>query len=170
MKATVFEKKSLIDKALGGAPIVLVLVLLAVSPAWSQAGGSCVSAEIPWQMEMPDGSIHDPGKVTLCYVRAYNPVAGLHALRVNGMPLGTFQSTVARSEEQESIHPILVFRSDGADHVRLVAYAWPTEQEMEVYWLHRPGETLGQVRQASMPFRTLQREKNYYVVAASRGY
>jgi hypothetical protein len=148
----------------------LVVVLLAVSPAWSQAGGSCVSAEIPWQMEMPDGSVHKPGQVSLCYVRNYNPVSGLHALKVNGMPLGTFQSTVARSEEQESLHPILVFKSDGAGHVRLVAYAWPTEQAMEVYWLHQPGESLSQVRQASMPIRTLQREQDYYVVAASRGY
>jgi hypothetical protein len=121
-------------------------------------------------MEMPDGSVHDPGQVSLCYVRQYNPVSGLHSLRVDGMPLGTFQSTVARSEEQESIYPILVFKSDGADHVRLVAYAWPTEKAMEVYWLHRPGQSLGQVRQASLPFGRLQREREYYVLAASRGY
>ena len=170
MKSHVLQKKSRIEQALGGAPIVLVLVLLAVSPVCSQPGGSCVSAEVPWQMEMPDGSIHDPGQVTLCYLRQYNPVAGLHALKVDGMPLGTFQSTVAYSEEQASIHPILVFKSDGADHVRLVAYAWPTEESMELYWLHQPGQNLGQVRQASLPLRTLQREHEYYVVAASRRY
>jgi len=161
MKPNYFDKESLIG---------LCLVLLAISPAWSQPGGNCVSAEIPWQMEMPDGSIHDPGKVSLCYVREYNPVSGLHSLQVDGMPLGMIQSTMARSEEQASIHPILVLKSDGQGHVRLVAYAWPTEQSMEVYWLHRPGQNLGQTRQASMPLRELQRQEEYYVVAASRGY
>ena len=52
------------------------LVLLAVSSTWSLAGGNCVSADIPWQMEMPDGSVHEPGRVTLCYIREYNPVSG----------------------------------------------------------------------------------------------
>ena len=161
MKSNEFKQKSL---------LWLVLALLAVGPAWSGSGGTCVSAEIPWQMEMPDGSVHEPGTIKLCHVQDYNPVSGLHSLQVDGMPLGMFQSTIAHSEEQASIHPILVLKSDGNNHVRLVAYAWPRERSMEVYWLHRPGENLGQVRQASIPLRALQREQEYYVVAASRGY
>ncbi len=161
MKPNVFKKKSL---------LWLVLALLAASPAWSGSGGTCVSADIPWQMEMPDGSIHEPGNVKLCYVRDYNPVSGLHSLQVDGMPLGMFQSTVAHSEEQASIHPILVLKSDGNGHVRLVAYAWPREESMSVYWLYGPGRNTEEIRSASLPLQVLQREDEYYMVAASQGY
>lgn len=161
MKPTFFEKKLLIG---------LVLVLLAAMPAAAQQAGSCVSAEVPWQMEMPDGSIHEPGQVSLCYVREFSPVSGLHALKVDGMPLGMFQSTVARSEEQASIHPVLVLKSDGEGHVRLVAYAWPTERSMDVYWFRGKGQKQRDVRAAAVPLQALQREEEYYVVAASRGY
>ncbi len=149
--------------------IGVFLLLLAVSPAWSQVGRNCISADIPWQMEMPDGSVHEPGQVTLCYVREYNPVSALYALKVDGMPLGIFQSTVARSEEQTSSHPILILKTDGNGHVRLVAYAWPVEDYMNICWLHEPGRN-AESRTVSVPLLELQRKGEYYLIAASRSF
>lgn len=149
--------------------VALAAGLLAMTPVAAQSAGRCASAQIPWQMEMPDGSIHEPGQVKLCYLRDYNPVSGLHALQVNGMTLGVLQSTVTYSEEQAALHPILVFRSDGRGHVRLVAYAWPREHMMKVYWLHRPRNGRGDgLTVETLPLRELQRTEEFYIVAAAR--
>jgi hypothetical protein len=129
--------RSLILLALG------VAVVFGLSPAMGQERGRCATTELPGHLILPDGKIHEAGKIKICFEGWLWPGTGRHAIHVNGQFWGYLMSRSGRTESEEQLAetPLLVFttRSD-FDHVRLIGYAWPTRDGMQTHVLHQPGK------------------------------
>lgn len=93
---------------------------------WAGSRGSCMSAQIPESLELPDGSIHPPGTLTLCASKHSSPVTRLHKTIMNGMPVGYFTSRLGANEESGEGEPVMIFYRDAQSRLHLYGYAAPT--------------------------------------------
>jgi hypothetical protein len=125
------------------AKVGVSLAALALGLLWAQgvaraAEGLCTGAIIEEPFELPDGSEHPAGRLTLCLERNHSPVASLHKVKVDRTPVSLLMSRRGSSEAGTSESPYIMFirRADG--RLELAGYAYPGRDGMTVYTLEHP--------------------------------
>jgi len=83
--------------------IVAATVALA-GPAFA-ATETCVSANVPGPIVLPDGTFYPAGQIRICLTERLSPVAGLHETSVSGLPVGMFLSRSKRIEAGPASQP-----------------------------------------------------------------
>ena len=58
-----------------GLVVLIEAAVSLASPARAESRGPCTTAVVEEPFETPDGSRHQPGRVTLCENRVFSPVA-----------------------------------------------------------------------------------------------
>ena len=106
---------------------------LASGAAWAQ--GRCVTAEIPATFVLPDGSVHDAGKLKLCVERVHSPVAVLHRIYVEDAAVALFQSRTGQGESVSKGRPFVLFHRNALDQLELIGYARPAGRAMDTHVL-----------------------------------
>jgi hypothetical protein len=94
--------------------------------ARAASSGRCASVDVEAEIQLPDGSVYPPGKLTLCDSRAYSPVSSLHRTFVDGMPVGMLMSRRKTSEGDGDSVPEVMFLRDAHGRLQLFGYALPT--------------------------------------------
>jgi hypothetical protein len=112
-----------------------VVVLLVSVPAEAQYRGKCATADTPWPVVLPDGSVHDGSRLKVCLRHSLNPVTGLHEINIDRHSFGRFMSRIGESEGRTEDTPVLVFHRNALGQHRLVGYAWPHGDSMTTYRL-----------------------------------
>jgi len=105
-----------------------------VSSVAAQERGACVLARVPEAYELPDGSVHEAGRLTLCLTQALSPVAGLHRVAVEGHTLGLARSRRALAESRDITEPLVLFRRH-AGRLELVGYVIRVDRKVWSYAL-----------------------------------
>jgi hypothetical protein len=116
--------------------------------SWAQSGGDCVTANVPEDFTLPDGSFHAAGRLTLCTVQAFTPVVGLHRLWVDGEGANFVMSRIARAEVRGDSPPVLLFQRVSGSPLEFVGYVIPGERASWSYALQRPARSGSAVREA----------------------
>ena len=117
-------------KSVGTA--ILAISLLASVPAWADVG-ECVSTEVDSPIKLPDGSLHESGKLTLCLTKPFSPVSSLHKTYVNGAPIGMLRSRKRTSEGGSDIEPVMLFHRDEEGSLALFGYVLPDRKSSVSY-------------------------------------
>jgi len=101
--------------------------------------GTCVTAEIPQTIVLPDGREMPGGAVRLCFSRRFSPVSGLHAATIAGKAAGMFASE-RRISEGLGTHgdAFVVLRRVDDRTLALVAYAVRAGDRLVTYRLRDP--------------------------------
>ena len=123
--------------------VVLVAFGLFAPQVTTLAGdrGKCTSAIVEEQVQLPDGSLHPPGTLTLCDTRSYSPVSTIHATYINGMPVGMMISRRGTSEGGAERQPFVMLVRDGGGLLHLYGYAVPSGKRMVTYRMQQPRST-----------------------------
>ena len=124
------------SRAVGqGLAIAIATLLLATGAAG--AAGNCFTATVEESFRLPDGTLHESGKLTLCHERNHSPVAALHEVRINGMRVGLFMSRRAVSEglDGDDAQPYLLFHRVDGGELFLVGVASPLRDRMQLHFL-----------------------------------
>ena len=118
--------------------VMLAIGLAAcASASWAQDRGACITANVPEAFTLPDGSVHDAGRLTVCIHQALNPVVGLHRVRVDGDGDTLAMSHRSRAKEYTDIRPVLLFRHVPGTPLDLVGYVVPFNGMSWSYTLQR---------------------------------
>lgn len=107
--------------------LMAAAAVLAVPAALGASNDACVSANINAPFWLPDGALHAPGRLTLCSVREFSPVANLHRLDVDGKTVGVFLSR-KRVAEGPGVSPEIVFSRDAIGNLKLLGYSLPDRE------------------------------------------
>ena len=127
-------------KAVVAVLAVAASSLLAPTYAAEAGAGPCVRVDVDAAMVLPDGSIHEPGTLKICERRAFTPVASLHAMYVEGAPVGMLLSRRRVSETAEDEAPSIVFERDARGRMRLLGYVRPESGTSVSFTLAKPTE------------------------------
>jgi hypothetical protein len=101
-------------------------VLLAVGTAGAGQSGRCYTAEVTATIALPDGSLHDPGRLKFCVTRMHTPVEAMHHTSVDGEAIGLFRSRVGTSEGIDgAATAFFVFAKRGDGVLELEGFAHP---------------------------------------------
>jgi hypothetical protein len=119
------------------ASVLLFAVTLILLPGSAMAGdrGRCHSAVVEESFQLPDGSVHPPGKVTVCATHKYSPVAHLNAIHVDGMAIGLLKTRRGISEDMTTEAPFFMMLRDGQGQLHLAGYVTPSRNGMVTYEL-----------------------------------
>ena len=118
------------------AGVAVLGLLPAAGVAEAGGRGPCASAMIDEPFQAPDGSLHAPGKLTICASRQYSPVSFLHSTYVDGMPVAMLVSRRGTSEAApEAGRPFMMFHRDAGGLLHLAGYASPAGERMVTYRL-----------------------------------
>ncbi len=107
-------------------------------PLCAASGPGCVRVAVPEPVELPDGTIHPAGNLSLCIGQALSPVTALQRVSVGGMPVGILLSRRGTSEGKATAEPSVLFRRL-AGRLHLVGYAAPAGATNQTYLLRDPG-------------------------------
>jgi hypothetical protein len=119
-------------------PNRLFLALLATSSffvggaLWA-ANDVCITIEVDDPMRLPDGSVHDAGRLTLCDSMAYSPVSSLHRTYVNGRPFGMLRSRKTKNEGGSDVSPVVLFHRNLDGQLELFGYVLPDRSTSVTY-------------------------------------
>ena len=113
--------------------LLICVAVGALAPAAAKT--TCVSASIPDPIRLPDGSIHAPGALTLCISRTLSPVAHLHEIYVDGMPVGIHISRKGYSEGSRDSEPFMMFNRGPEGHLYLYGFAVSAGDRMVTYYM-----------------------------------
>jgi hypothetical protein len=98
---------------------------------------TCVAARVPEAYVLPDGSVHEPGKLSLCLAKNLSPVTGLHRVAVEGHTLGLARSHRSLAESRDVKEPLVLFRRrDG--RLELIGYVVQVDRKTWSYSLADP--------------------------------
>jgi len=114
---------------------VLVALGLSISLA---AAEDCVSVTVADRFTLPDGSVHDAARLSLCTQRSLSPVAGIHEIAVDGIPMGMAISRVGRSEGPGSPTPMVLFRRASSGLLDVVGFSVPDGNHARTFLLRGP--------------------------------
>jgi hypothetical protein len=98
---------------------------------------TCVTAHVPEAYVLPDGSVHDAGKLSLCLSQTLSPVAGLHRLAIEGHTLGLARSRRSLADSRDVTDPLVLFRRRGG-RLELVGYVVRIDRKTWSYALADP--------------------------------
>ena len=108
---------------------MVTLAILAV-PVVVAGSGDCFSVVVPAQVVLPDGSVHLPGALRLCFERQLNPVAEMQEISVAGMKQGLFVAKIALAESKSARAVVLFHRNDNDDWI-LIGFSRPGRSPRE---------------------------------------
>jgi hypothetical protein len=112
-------------KTLGRIALLVLLVVAAAASAQAETG-RCVTAEVPSDVVLPDGSTHSAGRIELCMKQRFSPVAGLHTTHLADGFTSMFLSHRSRSEGLlPNAEPYIQFVRASGGQLILDAYAVP---------------------------------------------
>jgi hypothetical protein len=74
--------------------------------------GSCLSANVPNDFTLPDGSVHAPGALRVCYESRLNPRIELDLISVRGAGIGLFEGVEINSEASLLDRPVFYFTTN----------------------------------------------------------
>lgn len=127
-------RSALDDLSISRCLALLVFVAVgALAPVAART--TCVSASIPDPIRLPDGSIHAPGALTLCISRTLSPVAHLHEIYVDGMPVGLHASRKGYSEGSRDSQPFMMFNRGPDGRLNLYGFAVSAGDRMITYYM-----------------------------------
>lgn len=96
--------------------------------------GRCYSADVPYDMILPDETVHGPGHLRVCVERRINPVTVAHSLTVDGRPLGMYLSRVGQGEgSPDGADAVLVFVRNESDQLVLEGFSRPLGDHVRTY-------------------------------------
>lgn len=123
----------------------LCVAVVAGFPGTAQAvsKADCLTVEVADRVALPDGSLLPAGALTLCLSRALSPVARLHEVSLNGIPVGLLLSRVGLSEGASDGKPVVMFQRDRRGWLQLLGYAWPGGTTSRTYMLAEPSSRAG---------------------------
>ena len=124
--------------AFAAASIGVLPVLAA--PNHAASGPGCVSVAVAEPVELPDGSVHPAGSLSLCIGAPLSPITALQRVSIGGMPVGILLSRRGVSEGPATAEPSMLFRRDETGRLHLVGYAWPAGETNRTYLLRDPAE------------------------------
>ena len=101
-----------------------IVLALAGTAAMASERGGCVVAEVPAPVVLPDGSVHPPGSLRLCFESRLNPSAEFHEVSTGGGPQGRFAGRRARAELDVD-RPFVVFHRNDNDEWILIGILQP---------------------------------------------
>jgi len=128
-----------------GLPVVLSgLALACLATGTAAATRNCVTVSVPDPLQLPDGSIHPAGSLTLCSARSLSPVTQLHQVSVDGIPVGFLLSRMGLSEGPGPAEPLVTFHRDRKGRLLLIGYAWPAGRHSQTYLLKDPRPPSGE--------------------------
>ena len=117
---------------------LIALVLAAWAPiTLAQERGACVSSNVPEAFTLPDGSLHEAGRLTLCTLEALNPVVGLHRMWPEDGGASLVMSRRARAEATPDSPPALLFECAPGEPLDLVGYVLSDGRRSWRYALRR---------------------------------
>jgi hypothetical protein len=129
----------------GHGRLVALVALLAAGGAGAEVTGTCVRADVPNPVVLPDGTAHPAGQLRICLSGRFSPVAGLHRTYVNGRFAGMFLSRRVTSEGPVDEHePFMLFRRNAAGPWELYGYALPHGEGLVSYRMDTIGKSKGQ--------------------------
>ena len=124
--------------------ILLGLVVLVAFPgsiAWSGNLGRCVSAAIPSDIVLPNGSTYPASVLRICLTGNYSPVSGLHETWVGGNAVGMYFSKRGESEGLvPHARPYFQFQRLSDGRLELKAYAVPDGDRYATYEIRMIGK------------------------------
>jgi hypothetical protein len=123
--------------------VVLAVVLAAcASVAWASGRRACVTSLVPEEFTLPDGSVHAAGRLTVCAVKALNPVVELQRVSVDGGGGGgLIASRRARAEATGDSRAVLLFLRVPGNPLDFVGYVFPDGRASWSYTLRLPNGT-----------------------------
>jgi len=119
-------------------------------PVWGGSSDRCVSVQVPGPIVLPDGSNHPGGTLTLCHVRDFSPVSGVHRLAVDRMPVCLVLSRRVGAETPLGAPPRVLFYRTADGVYRLVGYSYSAGRKVSSFFLSRP-ESRAAVNAATVP-------------------
>lgn len=125
--------------------VALGLMLVGTATPIAASAKNCVTVTVLDPLELPDGSIHPAGSLTLCSVRSLSPVAQMHLVSVDGIPVGYLLSRTGVSEGPGPLEPMVTFHRDRKGKLHLVGYAWPAGKRSRTYLLQDPRPSRGPI-------------------------
>jgi len=97
------------------------------------ASGICHSARIEEPFHLPGGSLHPPGRLTLCEREAYSPVARFHEVKVDGARVTLLVGHREKNEAGPTEEPFLMFARGQDGSLTPLGYSYPSRQGMQSY-------------------------------------
>ena len=103
----------------------LAAAILLVPVTSAHADGSCVAARVEDQVVLPDGSVHEPGIVTICPETKLSPAVRLCSIAVNGRTVGVWMNRVSEGGRFVTDDGRVTMRRLANGHLALAYYYWP---------------------------------------------
>ncbi|HEX6853554.1 MAG TPA: hypothetical protein VF139_19310 [Candidatus Polarisedimenticolaceae bacterium] len=114
--------------------LALIGTLACVSgAAAAEEYGGCFRVDLTQPYVLPDGSVHDPGSLTICTDRPLNPVSGTHRMTASGTGVGRWVSRRVRSEAGPLDGPQVIFARNPNGTLRLLGYLEPAGGRVRAY-------------------------------------
>jgi len=126
----------------GRAGAAVALLVACTGSISAISARNCVTVALADPFLLPDGSVHQAARLTLCLARSFSPVARFHQVSVDGIPVGVLLSRTGLSEGPGPKEPRVTFRRDSEGRLHLVGYAWPAGRRSLTYLLQDP-RTIG---------------------------
>lgn len=117
------------------------MATLAPLAAAAEDYGGCIRVDLATPFVLPDGSVHEPGTLTLCTDRPLNPVAGMHRMSASGTGVGRVVSRRVRSEFGALEAPQVVFAREPDGSLRLLGYVEPAGGRVRAFRFGSVGAT-----------------------------
>lgn len=125
------------SSCLARAVVVAFVVLVPAGVAWAGESGRCHSTAVSTEMVLPDGSVHEPGALTVCTVRTHSPIATLLKVSVDGHPVQMVVSRSGTSETEARIdQAFFVFHRNAEAQLVLQGYAVPARGKLQTYAMY----------------------------------
>ena len=87
-------------------------------------GRTCMVADVPGMLVLPDGKSQVVSSVKICFERWLSPVSAIHVLYLDGRTWGMLFGRAGKDPEAQSPVPLIVYARRGQE-VRLLGFAWP---------------------------------------------
>jgi hypothetical protein len=115
------------------------------------AEGRCLSVVLDAPIQLPDGSVHPAGELTLCDSHAFSPSTSLHRTLVNGMPVAMLRSRRLINESSPNAPATMMFERSPEGPFRLIGYVVPSRSGSVTFRLGKPASVRVADRAGSRP-------------------
>ncbi len=113
--------------------VVAALAILLVSGPVVAEARVCSTVTLDEPFVMPDGSEHEPGKLTLCRTPVYTPSQAMYVSYVDRAPIGMLFSSRGLSEAPTDREPFMMFARRGDGLLHLYGLGVPCREGMETF-------------------------------------
>jgi hypothetical protein len=125
--------------------LAVAALALLTSTASADEIGHCYTADVPFEIVLPDGTAHGPALLTICVTRRGGPVARYLKISVNRRAVGEYPARIAQAEDWPVDRDVVfAFRPNGHGQLVLEGCAFPSPDGTPTYdlrWRHRIEKT-----------------------------